>query len=181
MQLEAYRFFHNLPLAYLHTMEFNEPANFLDACRRGDSGAVTQLCQQFPNLINAADGKGFTPLIIAVYNNQPTITDILLQNGADPNAKDVSGNTALMGTSFKGYVTLAEKLIAAGADVNLRNEQGAAALTFAAMFGQPAIAKLLLQHGASPNDPDNNGKTALDHASLQKNEEMVALLSGSNS
>ena len=61
-------------------MDSKELAFFLDACRRGDIGDVTQLCQLFPNLINAADFKGFTPLIIAVYNNQAAVVDILLQN-----------------------------------------------------------------------------------------------------
>lgn len=116
-------------------MDSKELAFFLDACRRGDVNDVIQLCQLFPDLINAADVKGFSPLIIAVYNNQPEVVDILLQNGADPNAQDLSGNTALMGACFKGYVPLAEKLVAAGTDVNLRNGQGAPALTFAATFG----------------------------------------------
>lgn len=163
-------------LSYLRTMDSKELAYFLDACRRGDTGDVTQLCQLFPHLINAGDAKGFTPLIIAVYNNQPSVVDILLQNGADTNAQDFSGNTALMGACFKGYVTLAEKLIAAGADVNLRNGQGAPALTFAATFGQLEIAKRLLQHGAEINYPDSRGKTPLDHAVIQENEAMVELL-----
>ena len=164
--------------SYLRTMDSKELAYFLDACRRGDAGEVTQLCQLFPDLINAADMKGFTPLIIAVYNNQPEVVDILLQNGADPNAQDLSGNTALMGTSFKGYKELAVKLVEAGADVNIRNSQGAPALTFAATFGQLEIAKLLLKHGADTSFSDSRGKTPLDHAVLQENEPMVALLSG---
>lgn len=167
-------------LNYLRAMDSRELAYFLDACRRGDTGDVTQLCQLFPNLINMADIKGFTPLIIAVYNNQPEVVDLLLQNGADPNAQDQSGNTALMGASFKGYVSLAEKLVAAGADVNLRNGQGAPALTFAATFGQLAIARLLLQHGAAADYSDSRGKTSLDHAIMQENEEMIALLSSKN-
>jgi uncharacterized protein len=161
-------------------MDSKELANLLDACRRGNTDDVTQLCQLHPNLINAADAKGFTPLIIAVYNNQPAVINILLQNGADPNKQDLSGNTALMGACFKGYLALAEKLLTAGAAINLRNEQGATALTFAATFGQLAIAKLLLQHGAEVNHPDSRGKTSLDYAVMQKNNEMVALLSSSN-
>src|SRR5687767_12839947 len=77
-----------LPFYYIYTpnqqtMDSKELAYFLDACRRGDSSEVTQLCQLFPDLINAADGKGFTPLIIAVYSNHQEVVDILLQNGAN--------------------------------------------------------------------------------------------------
>ncbi len=176
VNLSACKLLHLLALTYLRGMDSKELAFFLDACRRGDTGDVTQLCQLFPDLINAADFKGFTPLIIAVYNNQAEVADILLQNGADPNAQDLSGNTALMGACFKGFAALAQKLVAAGADVNLRNGQGAPALTFAATFGQLEIARLLLQHGAATNLPDSRGKTPLDHAVLQENEAMVELL-----
>jgi ankyrin repeat protein len=157
-------------------MDSKEFAYFLDACRRGDAHEVTQLCQLFPDLINAADTKGFTPLIIAVYSNQAEVVSILLQNGADVNAQDRSGNTALMGASFKGYASLAATLIEAGADVNIRNGQGAPALTFAATFGQLDIATHLLRKGAITSFTDARGKTSLDHAVMQENEEMVALL-----
>ena len=157
-------------------MDSKEFAYFLDACRRGDAGEVTQLCQLFPDLINTADVKGFTPLIIAVYSNQAEVVNILLQNGADVNAQDLSGNTALMGASFKGYTALATTLIEAGANVNIRNGQGAPALTFAATFGQLEIAEQLLKNGADTTYSDSRGKTPLDHAIMQENEAITALL-----
>ena len=157
-------------------MESKEQAYFIDACRRGDTNEVKQLCDMFPELINARDAKGFTPLIIAVYNHQAAVADILLANGADVNVQDFSGNTALMGTCFKGYADLADKLLEAGADVNLRNGQDAPALTFAATFGQLQIAEKLLQKGAVIDFQDARGKTPLDHARIQENDAMVALI-----
>jgi ankyrin repeat protein len=157
-------------------MELKEQAYFIDACRRGDTKEVKQLCDMFPELINARDAKGFTPLIIAVYNHQAAVADILLANGADVNVQDFSGNTALMGTCFKGYADLADKLLEAGADVNIRNGQGAPALTFAATFGQLQIAEKLLQKGAVIDFQDARGKTPLDHARIQENDVMAALI-----
>ncbi len=157
-------------------MESNELAYFLDACRRGDAGEAEQLCNLFPELINSKDAKGFTPLIIAVYNNQQAVTVVLLQHGADVNTQDAAGNTALMGACFKGYNELAATLIKAGASVNLCNFQGAPALTFAATFGQLEIAELLLQNGAEITLKDSRGKSSLDHALIQENSAMVALL-----
>jgi ankyrin repeat protein len=157
-------------------MESKEQAYFIDACRRGDVNEVRQLCSMFPDLINAQDAKGFTPLIIAVYNHQVEVTAVLLENEADVNVQDFSGNTALMGTCFKGYADLAEKLLEAGADVNIRNGQGAPALTFAATFGQLEIAEKLMQKGAVIDFQDARGKTPLDHARLQENDAMVALI-----
>ncbi|MCW3075280.1 MAG: hypothetical protein JWP69_2349 [Flaviaesturariibacter sp.] len=149
---------------------------FMDACRRGDEGDVVKMCELFPELINEQDSKGFSPLIIAVYNNQLPVVSVLLQNGAEVNAQDRSGNTALMGACFKGYKEAAELLVNNGADVNLLNGQNAPALTFAATFGQIEIAKLLLEHGADITVNDSRGKTPLGHAILQENEGMISLL-----
>lgn len=147
-----------------------------DACRQGDMATLRRLYDADPTVINTTDAKGFTPLILAVYNNQPEAVDFLLLHGADVNAQDAAGNTALMGVAFKGYKEVARKLIDAGADVNLRNANGAPALTFAATFGQLEIAERLLQKGAAIFLPDTRGKTSLDHAVIQENEAMIELL-----
>jgi ankyrin repeat protein len=146
------------------------------ACRKGDVSLLQQIFEADPAAINTQDAKGFTPLILAAYNDQPAVVDFLLQNGADLNAQDVAGNTALMGVCFKGYKDIAKKLVDAGADVNLRNANGAPALTFAATFGQLQIAEWLLRKGAQSNLPDSRGKTSLDHAIIQENEEMIELI-----
>lgn len=146
-----------------------------DACRRGDLAAVQQLYAANPGVVNVVDAKGFTPLILAAYNEQPGIVDFLLAAGAGMNAQDAAGNTALMGVSFKGYKDIARKLIEAGADVNVRNSNGAPALTFAATFGHLQIAEWLLQHGADLSLRDSRGKSPLDHAVIQENEAMIEL------
>lgn len=153
----------------------NESAMF-DACRRGDLEEVRALCATDPALIHLTDVKGFTPLIIAAYNNHPDTTEFLLEKGADANSQDNAGNTALMGVSFKGYTHIAMQLLQAGADVNLRNSNGAPALTFAATFGHLRIAELLLQHGADTSLADARGKTPFDHARIQENEAMMELI-----
>ncbi len=157
-------------------MESKELLFFIDACRRGDIADTEKVCELFPELVNEADTKGHTPLIIAAYNNHPEVVAVLLRNGANANAQDTAGNTALMGAAFKGYKPVVEQLVKAGADVNLRNGQGAPALTFAATFGQLDIAEYLLSHGARVDHRDSRGKSPLDHAVLQENEAMVALL-----
>ena len=159
-------------------MESNELAFFLDACRRGDVADVEKVCELMPELINAQDAKGYSPLIIATYNDQLPVVSVLLDHGALPDLQDVAGNTALMGASFKGYAAIVNRLLEAGADVNLRNGQGAPALTFAATFGQLEIASLLLRHGADRDLHDSRGKSPLDHALMQENEAMVELLTG---
>ena len=155
---------------------FMNELNIFDACRRGDVKTVENLFNQDASVINAVDIKGYTPLILAVYNNYPQLVDLLLQKGADPDVQDGMGNTALMGVCFRGYKDIAEKLINAGADVNARNGSGATALTFAATFGHLHIAEVLLQNGADIRLTDERGKTPFDHARIQENEEMMELI-----
>jgi ankyrin repeat protein len=153
----------------------NEYAIF-DACRTGDVPTIESLYKANPAVLNSVDPKGFTPLILAAYNDQQGVVDFLLSHGVDINAQDAAGNTALMGVCFKGYKEIAKTLINAGADVNIRNSNGAPALTFAATFGQLQIAEWLLQKGAKTNLPDVRGKTSYDHAVIQENEPMIELL-----
>lgn len=159
---------------FFKALTMNEYEIF-DACRRGDIAAVQQLCAANPEIVHAVDAKGFTPLILAAYNDQLAIVDFLLENGAEINAQDAAGNTALMGVCFKGYKNIAKKLLDAGADANVRNSNGAPALTFAATFGHLKIAEWLLQHGADLSLRDNRGKSPLEHAMLQENEAMIEL------
>lgn len=150
-------------------------SEIFDACRRGDLTTIKELYSANPAVVNAVDAKGFTPLVLAAYNEQPEIVDFLLANGADINTQDTAGNTALMGVCFKGYKDIAKSLIDAGADVNLRNSNGAPALTFAATFGHLQIAEWLLQKGADLSLRDSRGKTPFDHAVIQENEAMIEL------
>src|SRR5688500_13885837 len=104
-------------------------SEFFEACRKGDLEKVSMLASQDPTLINVEDHKGFTPLIIAVYNDSEEVVKFLLAQNARPEMHDMSGNTALMGACFKGYKEIARMLITAGAEVNQRNGNGATALT----------------------------------------------------
>ncbi len=150
--------------------------DIFDACRRGNKEEVERLYEMNPAVIHTEDYRGFTPLILAVYNNHPEVVDFLLQKGANPDIQDGAGNTALMGVCFKGYKDIALKLIEAGAAINMRNQNGATALTFAATFGHLQIAEWLLQKGADISLRDARGKSPLDHAYIQENDEMVALI-----
>lgn len=155
-----------------------DPTEIFDACRRNDREKVERIYEAAPASIHAADMKGFTPLILAVYNNSVDVVDFLLQKGAKTEGQDAAGNTALMGVSFKGYRELAQKLIDAGAEVNERNVNGATALTFAATFGHMEIAEMLLKNGADTTITDARGKSPLDHARIQENWPMYDMIAG---
>ena len=150
--------------------------DIFDACRKGDLELVRKIYELHPDSIHAEDIKGFTPLILAVYNDNAPVVEFLLAKGAQVDRPDLSGNSALMGVCFKGYKNIAAMLIDAGVDVNQRNSNGATALTFAATFGHLDIAEMLLKKGADIELRDQRGKSPLDHARLQENEPMIALI-----
>jgi uncharacterized protein len=157
-------------------MQTTDTSLFFEACRRNDVAAVQQLSDANADLLSAQDAKGYTPVLIAVYNNAPDAAHFLLSKGAPADVPDASGNTALMGAAFKGYRDMVKALMNAGVDVNQRNESGATALTFAATFGQMEIAEDLLEAGAQLDLLDSRGKSPIDHAVIQENEPMVRLL-----
>ncbi len=152
-----------------------DQTDIFDACRRGDVALVERIYEVNPAIIHVDDFKGFSPLTIAVYNNQLAVVEFLLSKGARAEMQDQAGNTALMGVCFRGYKDLVPILLKSGPDVNQRNYQGATALTFAATFGHLEIAQALLEKGADINIADARGKTPLDHAISQDNEEMLEL------
>ena len=85
----------------------------IHAARIGEVPVLKELASQDTNF-NFKDEKGYTPLIIACYNNRYEAAKVLIDAGADINAADFGGNTALMGVCFKGYTDIAQLLINEG-------------------------------------------------------------------
>jgi methionyl-tRNA formyltransferase len=65
------------------------------ACANGSSELLNRLLQ-IPKVINVQDENGWTPLIVAIYNNQKNIVKTLLINGADLKICNFKGTTPLM-------------------------------------------------------------------------------------
>ena len=111
--------------------------------QQGNIEAVKEIIASQPEAIHSKDEKGFPALVFAVYFNQPEITKLLIEKGADLEARDVLGNTALMGAAFKGNKAMVEILIASGADVNAVNNNQMTAADYATKYGHEEILKLL--------------------------------------
>ena len=138
------------------------------ASRQGNVPVLKEIFALINN-VDVIDERGYTPLIIAAYNNQYDAVKALLYAGADINATDGSGNTALMGACFKGYEDVAQLLIANEADVNAMHGNGGTALMFAIMFGRNNMIDLLLDNGADILIKDKRGLSVLDIANQQQN------------
>ena len=146
------------------------------AIRSGDTAALTEILEEHPEWVDQPDERGFRPLVLATYLQQPEIATLLLEKGANINARDGAGNTALMGVVFKGDKGLTALLIDKGASINLQNYSGATALIYAVSYGHHDIVRLLIEKGADQNAIDREGKTARDHAKDKQDTAMMELL-----
>lgn len=127
--------------------------------------------------VNARDGKGMTPLMLA---SRVEYVEALIAAGADVNARDNEGGTALMAAVGEGSWTFIEVLIGAGADVNAKTQQhGFTALMCAALSSQESgeyCVKKLIAAGADVNAMDNEGWTALMRAAHAGHTDCVQAL-----
>ncbi len=69
--------------------------DLVEACKSGDIYTVNRLLN-IPKIINTQNQNGWTPLIVAIYNNQVEIVKTLLVNGANINITNFKGTTSLM-------------------------------------------------------------------------------------
>ena len=68
----------------------------IEACRTGDKEKVCTICMM-PKYVNAKETiNGWTPLMVATYNNQIPIVYTLIGCGADIFAKNYNGTNLLM-------------------------------------------------------------------------------------
>jgi methionyl-tRNA formyltransferase len=102
----------------------------LEACRTGDSARVRALLLDRPDLIEFRSAEGWTPLIVAAFNQQTGAVRALLELGANPDTAGRNGTTplmyaktALLNDPDSDYEVL-NMLLDAGADPTRRDRHG---------------------------------------------------------
>lgn len=100
--------------------------------------------------VDAPNGKGIPPLILAVRSGDSLTAGKLLILGASARAVDPEGNTALHLLAGKDKLPLAEDLIARGADVSAVNGAGKTPHALAVDANDQRLAELLALKGARP-------------------------------
>lgn len=130
--------------------------------------------------VNATDGEGRTPLMLAAEKDSVEIAKLLLAAGATAsiNTQDKMGRTALMyAPQFRDSNSeVARILIAAGADVDAVNHEGQTTLMVAAQRTAIKIVRTLLESEPALNRQDKQGKTALMYASQSLSADVAAAL-----
>ncbi|CAB0037076.1 unnamed protein product [Trichogramma brassicae] len=118
--------------------------------------------------IDALDAKGLAPLHYALISGHARATELLVDNGADPNSSGPRGSTPLHLASWSNRHHSVEALLEAcekrrrGVDVDAVDAKGRTPLHLAVCRGRKKVASGLLKWGADPNSQYNElGETAL--------------------
>jgi ankyrin repeat protein len=181
----------------------DEFVELIASIQAGDLSKVRQLVEGHPELIEGRTTEGVSPILMALYYNEPEIARFLIDSctlmdiyeaaacgksirvkailDAEPevvNSYAPDGFTPLTLACFFGRQTVTEMLLARGADVNLpaRNAARVQPLHSAVAARQFAIVERLLQSGADINAQQQDGFTALHAAAQNGQYEMVQLL-----
>ncbi len=158
------------------------------AAQAGFADAVLLLIKAGAN-IHALNRAGATALCfacgfgnISLFKPNPSVTQILLQHGANPNI-NTNGNSPLHRAVEAGLIDIASLLIKAGANINAQNLDRTTPLGIACSCKYRSLFKpnldlitLLLHHGADPNIPTSNTSYPLHWAAQQGCFEMISLL-----
>ncbi len=126
---------------------------------------IQAMIKDSPDLINAHDKSGKTPLHGAAEQGQLVVAGFLLQNGADIDSRDHLEATPLWEAAANGRKAMVELLLNHKAALELADRNGLTPLHEAARKGFISVVQVLLAHGANPNARAKDGSTAL-HAAV---------------
>jgi len=146
-----------------------------EAAQQGNLEKIKTVLAKNPELINARDKTGETPLHISLLQNQKETAAYLISEKANINIKNNNEQTPLFYAASKGHKEIAEMLLKRGADLKEKDKFGRIPLHYAAMEGKSELVKLFLT-GSIINLKDNGGLTPLNTAVLGKNIEATELL-----
>ncbi len=150
-------------------------AALITAVRSADSKAAAKLIAANPDLVNAHDRAGNTPLMHAAGFGDLATMKLLLAHKADPNAGNKRKATPLFWSL--GNEAKVRLLLDRGANVNAKETDGRTPIYQAAsMPNALPVLRLLLDKGADANAKTLTGMTPLIAASRMNIEAMRVLI-----
>ena len=152
--------------------------HLLVAVSNRDAILVTKILSTRPDL-ELKDNQGRTALMIATYNDDNNIAEMLISAGSNVNAQDDMLNSPFLYAGANGNSVILKLSLANGADFNITNRYGGTALIPAAERLHLEIVKTLTDIPDYPIDHINKlGWTALLEAIIlsQPGETQIAIV-----
>jgi ankyrin repeat protein len=113
----------------------------------------------------------YTPLFMAVCNNDYDLTRYLLKKGADWRIMTSDESFPLYVACQLGYSALVGLLLDEGADPNMSDSYGWTPLLVAITYDHINAVQLLLEHGANPETKNRHGQAPLPYAKMKFGED----------
>ena len=135
-----------------------------EATWKGDLEKIKKLLDKKPELVNAQDESGWTPLHYSVYyfqENHTEIIDLLIAKGAKVNIRTIDMRTPLHNAAEAGNKYAVELLISKGADINVKDDSNCTPFFNALVKGHQEIIDLLLAKGAEIDVKDKKARIML--------------------
>ena len=126
-------------------------ARFFQACEEGNFDVVFDSLNSDRSMVFVTNEMGWTPLIVACFNQRYEIAKLLLEKGADPNRGSVKGTTPLMYAKSrivnqsKPDLSLLRLLIDAGADYKRTDSFGKDVIYYIKNAGDLELAKSIVE------------------------------------
>jgi len=168
-----------LPVASVRAIEgIGVPCNargFLQAAATGDRRAVSLFLEAGVNP-ELANERGWTPIMLAVFNGHEEVIKLLIKYKANVHARDLHENTPLHWCADAGQMECAILLIENSAEIDARNKSSLTPLLMAVSGRHLGVVLLLLDSGANYDAVTGDGSTALHKAASMGYTEIVRAL-----
>jgi ankyrin repeat protein len=159
-------------------LDRNPALDIFEAATVGNTNRIQAILEAKPELANAVNHDGYTPLGLASFFGHETAVQSLLERGADINRvhKNREANTALDGAVAANQIGVVRLLLSKGAEVNCRAAGGFTPLHKAAFAGHEEMVRLLLAHGADVQAKDDKNRTPFAIATEKGHADLSDLL-----
>jgi uncharacterized protein len=140
------------------------------AITTGDVETVRRLVDDDPSLASASDGSGLHVVLLALFNQQREVAEVLL--AADP-------ELGVLEAAGTGRADRLRELLDADPEArDVRTPEGFTPLGLAAFMGGADTVRVLLDHGADPDDDADNqfGVRPVNAAAAAHDHETMRLL-----
>lgn len=168
-----------LPIMFMAScqmMDRDPGERLVGAIRNAEVGKVRELLAQGVPVNPPKSKKGWTPLMVAVMQDNAEITGLLLEAGADAYARETNLETPVHLASRWGKPNALRVLLKKNISTESRDMISWTPLMWAALRGKDEIIKQLFMAGARINEVDSDGNTPLMLAAWRGHTGTVMLL-----